>query len=53
MFSWGRYITQGSHGSGKCRGNFYFLKVREKSGNFEIGQGILNLTLSRGTVGEI
>ena len=31
-------ITQGSHRSGKSQGKFYFLKVREKSGNFEIGQ---------------
>ena len=30
--------TQGSHRSGKSQGKFYFLKVREKSGNFEIGQ---------------
>ena len=29
---------QGSHRSGKSQGKFYFLKVREKSVNFEIGQ---------------
>ena len=31
-------ILQGSHRSGKSQGKFYFLKFREKSGNFEIGQ---------------
>ena len=38
----GRYevplSVQGSHRSGKSQGKLYFLKVREKSGNFEIGQ---------------
>ena len=31
-------VLQGSHRSGKSQGKFYFLKVREKSVNFEIGQ---------------
>jgi len=32
------YIHQGSHGQGKVREKWFFFKVREKSGNFEIGQ---------------
>jgi len=32
---------QGSHGQGKVREKWFFFKVREKSGNFEIGQGNL------------
>ncbi len=29
----------GCHGSGKSQGKKYFFKVREKSGNFDCGQG--------------
>ena len=32
---------QGSHGQGKVREKRIFFKVREKSGNLEIGQGNL------------
>ena len=33
--------VQGVHGQGKGQGKTYFFKVRELSGNFEIGQGNL------------
>ena len=33
--------VQGVHGQGKGQGKTYFFKVRESSGNFEIGQGNL------------
>ena len=37
------HISQGVHGQGKSQGKRYFFKVRELSGNFEIGQGNLKI----------
>ena len=34
---------QGVHGQRKSQGKTYFFKVRELSGNFEIGQGNLKI----------
>ena len=34
---------QGVHSQGKSQGKAYFFKVRELSGNFEIGQGNLKI----------
>ena len=36
-------IYQGVHGQGKSQGKTYFFKIRELSGNFEIGQGNLKI----------
>ena len=40
-FVWFWICVQGSHGQGKVREKWIFFKVREKSGNFENGQGNL------------
>ena len=39
---------QGVHGQGKSQGIFFFFKVRELSGNFDIGQGILKFQQKSG-----
>ncbi|CAL4127087.1 unnamed protein product [Meganyctiphanes norvegica] len=36
------FKPQGVHGQGKSQEKIFFFKVRELSGNFEFGQGILN-----------
>ena len=43
-----RYSLQGVHGQGKSQGKKFFFKVRELSGNFEIGQGILKFQQKSG-----
>ena len=43
------HINQGVHGQGKSQGIFFFFfKVRELSGNFDIGQGILKFQQKSG-----
>ena len=39
----GQRSKQGSYASGKCQGNLNFFKVREKSGNFMLCQGKMNV----------
>ena len=39
---------QGVHGQGKSQGIFFFFKVRELSGNSDIGQGILKFQQKSG-----
>ena len=41
-------LYQGVHGRGKSQGKKYFFKVRELSGNFEIGQAVLEFKQKSG-----